>query len=109
MEMDAKTKDAIIRGAKALDAASFAMSFMAQQESGPLAEMFAIWLMEEADRLAIWSNAANETMTLLIPFGKYAITYSPVCSWSLPSSPSPCSGPKLQELWDAIASGINSL
>ena len=52
MKMDAKTKDAIIRGAKALDAASFAMSFMAQQESGPLAEMFAIWLMGEADRLA---------------------------------------------------------
>ena len=42
MKMDAKTKDAIIRGANALDAASFAMSFMAQQESGPLAEMFAI-------------------------------------------------------------------
>lgn len=51
-EMDAKVKDAITRGAKALDAASFAMSSMAQQESGPLAEMFAIWLMEEADRLA---------------------------------------------------------
>lgn len=51
-EMDAKTKDAITRGAKALDAASFAMSSMAQQESGPLAEMFAIWLMEEAEKLA---------------------------------------------------------
>ncbi|WP_276926614.1 MULTISPECIES: hypothetical protein [Coriobacteriia] len=49
--MDANTKDAITRGAKALDAASFAMSVMSRQEAGPLADMFAMWLMEEAQRL----------------------------------------------------------
>lgn len=64
-EMDAKTKDAITRGAKALDAASFAMSSMAQQESGPLAEMFAIWLMEEADRLADLVRCDEDAPTYL--------------------------------------------